>query len=532
MTLAAALLAALVSAKQPGLPAEIRARKPTRASVSSGAPPSPEDIEKQIHARFQRWRADPVGFVEEELGGKPDEWQRDTLIAAATNPRIAMSACKGPGKTCVLAWIVWWFMALHPNAQVMAVSITKENLKDNLWKELATWQAKSALLQKAFDHGGDKIRHREHPKTWWVSARSFPKQADATQQANTLAGFHGKNIMVVLDEVSDYPMGVLSAAEAIFAVKGQRAKLVIAGNPTRNSGPLYTVVTSPKGWVIVRITGDPLDPKRSPRIDIDWAQGEIDKYGRDNAWVMCNILGLFPPSASDQLIAINLVLDAMRRDAPKLSYRADARVWGVDPARFGDDEAVLMRRQGVLMRKAIVWRNLDGVELAVRIAKEIHDAEKAGEPPDAIFIDVGGNGSSCFDHLVYLGFDELVHPVDFGSKADDSSRYANKRTEIWFALADWLKRKPAMLPHDMVLQAELPAPTFDFRVVNKRTVFILEKKEDMKARGVASPNRADGAALTFTDPVAAKSREARNKEAREEGRSNKAKVDYNPLEGF
>lgn len=483
-------------------------------------------IALKLEADIKRWRADPVAFVREQFAAEPDEWQKDVLASVALDPKVAMSACKGPGKSCVLAWIVWWFLVCHYDAQVVCVSITRDNLRDNLWKEIATWGSKSALVVSMFNIGKERIENKTRPVQWWVSARGFAQDADQTQQANTLAGLHNPDVMIVLDELGDYPVGVLAAAEAIFATKGQNARLVCAGNPTSTKHALHTVVSNPTGWKLITITGDPDDPKRSPRISLDWAKAEIAKHGRDNPWIMVNILGEFPPGGSMQLIPSNLVTAAMRRDVPARAYMGDARIWGIDPARFGDDEIVLMRRQGILARRAITWRNKNGTQLGDAIAHEIHEHTKRGEKPDAIFIDVGSVGSSAYDRLCVLGFEHLVQPVDFGGGADRPDIYANKRAEMWILMKDWLTKVKACLPNDPILAAELQGPEYDFRVVHKQTVYILEAKADMKTRGVQSPNRADALCLTFAAPVEPHSQEERER-ANPKAR---AKMDYDPLE--
>lgn len=486
--------------------------------------------------KLRRWRADPVAFVREELDAEPDDWQATALRVAAVHPRLAMSACKGPGKSCVLAWIILWFIAVHVNAQVMVVSITAANLKDNLWKELAMWKGKSELLRRAFNLTAERITSTEpgYEKTWWVSARAFSQNADATAQSNTLAGFHAEHCMIVLDEVGGYPNGVVVAAEAIFANEGNK-HIIAAGNPEDVQGPLYAM-TVDKRYHVIKITGDPDDPNRSPRISMEWAKAEIAKWGRENPWVMVNILGEFPPAGSKQLISINDVLAGMERDAPYLHYRSESRVWGLDPSRFGDDEASLARRQGILVRPFKIWRNLDGTELGDEVASLLLEAQLAGEKdprgheqlPDALFVDVGGVGASAFDRLKVLGWEDILIPVDFAGAPRDA-RFLNKRAEMWWDMAIWIKTFPVMLPKDAVLRAELPAPNYDYKVVGKRTVFVIEKKEDMKKRGVNSPNRADSLCITHAAPVIPKSRTARE-EAAVSARTTKCRTDYNPLE--
>lgn len=482
-------------------------------------------------SKMRAWRKDPIAFVRDVFKAEPDAWQARVLTALA-NPKtrkLAMKACKGPGKSCVSAWSIWWIMACHVDAQGLCVSITAANLADNLWKELALWHSKSALLQAAFTVDSEFLRSKERPKTWWCHARSFPQQADKDQQANTLAGLHGNCVFIVLDEVGDYPDGVLAAAEGIFANAGSGIEqwLIIAGNPTRSAGPLYRVCTREADlWEIVTITGDPDDPQRSPRISLDWAREQISKLGRDNPWVMVNVLGEFPGVSSNQLIGHERTSKAMARDVPLLSYSSEPIVWGLDPARYGDDEMALARRQGLLCRKFFSWRNLNGPELARKVLALRAKAEADGEAPDKLFIDVGSVGSSCYDHLVELGYGRWVIPVDFGGSADDASIYANKRAEIWGRMAQWVNERPVSLPNDPVLFAELTAPTYGYRVVNKRTVLLIESKDDMKKRGVASPNRADALALTFAAPVANRIEQGDSSYAR----GTSCKSDFNPFQ--
>lgn len=477
-------------------------------------------------SKLKRWHDDPVVFVRESFGATPDAWQEKALASCRDNPRTAMSACKGPGKSCTLAWLIWWFLSTRIDAQLIVLSVTADNLKDNLWKELSYWAQKAPILTKSFKITAERITSTIHPKTWWASARAFSQSADITQQANTLAGFHGAHIMVVLDEVGDYPDGVVVAAEAIFANENIEAKLVVAGNPTDTQGPLYRITErDAKRWNVIYITGDPDDPYRSPRIGLEWAKQQIEDWGIDNPWVRVNVLGKFPQASADQLISQEVVRAAQQRRKIEHEYNKAARVWGLDPARFGDDEAVLFKRQGSYAWPAKTWRNKSGTDLASLVAAELLKADGANELPDTLFCDVGGQGAACYEHLVVLGWGHIVIPVDFGGSPDDE-RFLNKRAEMWWRLGDWLKTMQPQIPADQVLASEMPAPKFFYRVSGKRTKFVLESKDDMKKRGVTSPNRADALALTFAGPVAPRSRGVEQESIGQ----TKVKTIYNPLD--
>jgi hypothetical protein len=468
--------------------------------AAAGSNPPFDPTEEQAIQAIVAWHDDPVLFVRQVFGAIPDEWQADALRAIARDPRVGMSACKGPGKSCVEAWAVWWWEDTRVDAQCICTSITGANLKDGLWKELAFWHSKSPLLARVFTIKGERITHNERPKTWWVSARTWAQGADATQQADSMSGFHGPAVMIVLDEMGSYPDGVVVAAEAIFANQGvAEARLVAAWNPTRTDGPAFRVTTRDrKRWTIIYVTGDPDDPKRSPRISKEWAQGMIDDWGREFDWVRVNVLGLFPNAAEDKLLGPNDVMLAEQRDAPRAAFVNEPVVWGLDVARFGSDSSVLRKRQGPIAFRGYTFRNLDGVELANRVSLIIQkDMADGARRPDAMVVDQTGVGASAVDHLKLLGWGDILIACDFAESADDSERFMDKRAEMWWRMAAWVKGPGCLPSSSMVLGSELTAPIFKFAKRAKRTAFVLESKDDMRARGVGSPDDADALAMTF-----------------------------------
>jgi len=446
--------------------------------------------------RLRRWRADPRIFARECLRLEPDAWQDEVLAAAITNPRVALKASKGPGKSWLLAVLMWWFMATRLHPKIVATSITGDNLADGLWTELAKLQQRSDFLKAAFRWTATRIAAVDHPETWWMSARTWPKGGDASQQADTLAGVHADNVMFVLDEAGGIPDAVAAAAEGGLAnaskEHGREARFLIAGNPTHLSGPLYRACTSERGlWFVYEISGDPDDPKRAPRVDLEWARAQIAKYGRDNPFVLVNVFGKFPPSSSNALFGPDAVAEAMKRVIPEAAYKHDVKVMGVDVARFGDDRTVIALRQGRVAFTPKVLRNLDTMQVAGQVALAF-DRHK----PDAIFVDQATFGAGVLDRLVQLGYPALG--VDFGGKPVTDTKYANRRAEMWFLMAEWVKAG-GVLPNMPELVAELTTPTYKF---NEHNALQLEKKSEIKKRTGVSPDIADALGLTFAAPVA------------------------------
>jgi hypothetical protein len=124
------------------------------------------------------WKDDPPRFVRQVLRATPDPWQDEVLAAFPNHQRMAMKACKGPGKTAVEAWLAWHFLATRDNPKIAATSVTADNLSDNLWAEMAKWQARSEMLSAAFVWTKTRIFSRAEPENWWMSARSLARTAD------------------------------------------------------------------------------------------------------------------------------------------------------------------------------------------------------------------------------------------------------------------------------------------------------------------------------------------------------------------
>lgn len=439
-------------------------------------------------------------MVRELFGVTPDPWQDNVLAAFPTAQRIAMLASKGPGKTTCEAWLAWNFLLTRPHPNIAAVSITAENLADNLWKEMAKWLDKSELLKSAFEWKKTRIEYRDKPATWWMSARSWPRNGSRDEQANTLAGLHAEYVMFVLDESGGIPDAVLVSAEAALSTCTE-GHILQGGNPTHREGSLFRAHQARDRWVVFEVNGDPDNPLRSPRVSIEWARDQIREYGRDNPWVLVNVFGQFPPTSINTLIGEEEIRAATLRSYRPEDIAKAARVLGVDVARFGDDASVCWPRQGLVAFKPMRWRGLNSVEGGAAVAR------KANEwGADAIFVDdTGGYGAGWIDHMRLLG--KAPIGIGFASSASDP-RYYNKRTEMYFDAVNWIMQGGQLPPMDTPGMAELTAALSRTTYTFKGDRMLLEPKEMVKERLGYSPDDADSFCLTHAQPVIARARES------------------------
>ena len=204
----------------------------------------------------------------------------------------------------------------------------------------------------------------------------------------------------------------------------------------------------------------------------------------------------FSAAGDDQLISLVDVEAAARRVYVQRDVEGMPRILGVDPARFGDDRSVIVKRQGLQMFDPLIFRGLNNMDLASRVAAVIEDWK-----PQGVFIDSGA-GAGVIDRLRQLHYD--VTEVAFGGKATAERQYVNKRTEMWWSVKDWIAAGGA-IPNDPALKQELATPIYWFDPAGRK---VLESKDDIKERllkgkegGGGSPDIADALALTFAHPV-------------------------------
>lgn len=260
------------------------------------------------------------------------------------------------------------------------------------------------------------------------------------------------------------------------------------------------------------------DTDALPRSEVERLQQTMD----EQAWrreMLCD----FSAAGDDQLISLADVEEATKRHLRRDQYEFAPVIIGVDPARFGDDRSVIAVRQGLLCKELRAFHKVDNMALAGYVGQAIEDFNA-----DAVFVDAG-NGAGVIDKLRQMGYD--VTEVHFGGKSS-KPRYANKRAEMWFEMRDWLTAG-GVIPRNSSLMQDLAAPTYHFTPTDQ---VMLEPKDDIKKRGLPSPDLGDALACTFAFPVRKERNLAREAAAiagyRQPKQMAQRVTSFDPLAGF
>ena len=199
----------------------------------------------------------------------------------------------------------------------------------------------------------------------------------------------------------------------------------------------------------------------------------------------------FSIAAENTLLGGDDIEAACKRSYSEMDVVGSTCVMGVDVARFGGDRSVIAVRRGLVMMEPIVFNSIDTMTLAGAVIKA-----KERFKPDAIFIDSGAMGAGVIDRIRQLGHSCM--DIAFGGKAIDSNKYSNRRAEMYFRLADAIKKGGASLPDVPTLREELANVYYTYDPSGRLK---LKSKEDIKALLGRSPDMADAFALTYAESV-------------------------------
>lgn len=231
-------------------------------------------------------------------------------------------------------------------------------------------------------------------------------------------------------------------------------------------------------WLALHLPASKTKVLSASRLEIERANKSASQYAREYE---CS----FDEPDVQQFISSDIV-DAARN---RKSVATGPKVLGVDVARFGDDRTVVLFRNGDVIEREWIrtWRGLDLMQTSAMVAEAINDWK-----PQTTFVDGVGVGGGVVDRLRQMQFN--VIDVNAGGKASHDTRFLNLRAEMWSRMRDWLKERGDIPAERDDLADDLTAPLYEFDL---RGRLQLEKKADMKDRGLPSPDLADALALTF-----------------------------------
>ena len=455
-------------------------------------------IAKFIRGRISRWRDDPILFADELLSFTPDEWQKDALIDLRDNKRVSIKSGQGVGKTGLEAVAFLWFFTCFSYTRVVATAPTKQQLHDVLWAEIDKWMSRSPLLSQMLRWTKTHIYMVGYEKRWFGVART------ATRPEN-MQGFHEDNMLFIVDEASGVADPIMEAV--LGTLTGENNKLLLCGNPTRTSGTFYDSQTRDRSLYKCH-TVSSMDSKRTNKESID---SLIRKYGWDSNVVRVRVRGEFPNQEDDVFIALSLIEQCSNRvyELPE-EMETPFVILGCDVARFGDDETIIYRNYKGHCKLVFKKRGQDLMATAGELVHQfLKIKEEYPEYDGRVYINIDdtGLGGGVTDRLREVKAERslgkmFIIPINAAEKIEtdtaagkkSAEHYNNLTTDMWANMRDQLEQRTIVIEDDEETVAQLSARKYRMASNGKIEV---EPKQEMKKRGLDSPDRGDALALSL-----------------------------------
>lgn len=268
---------------------------------------------------------EPVYFTQDIIRAKPDRNQIDILNSVRDYPMTSVRSGHGIGKTAVESWVIIWFLLTRPFPKIPCTAPTKHQLIDILWAEVSKWLRNNPALQQEIIWTAEKLYLKGYKEEWFAVPRT-------ATNPDALQGFHSDHLLFVMDEASG--ISDKTFEPVLGALTGPDAKLLMMGNPTRLAGFFFdSHHKNRESYKTIHVDG-----RDSGRVERDFIQKIIDMFGEDSDVFRVRVEGNFPKAQPDSFIAIEWAEKAAKIKIESPGERLD---FGVDVARYGDDESVI-----------------------------------------------------------------------------------------------------------------------------------------------------------------------------------------------
>ncbi|MER7761529.1 hypothetical protein [Streptomyces sp. NPDC097619] len=518
------------------------------------------EVERETGSLYGLWHDTPSGFIEDCLGESIWSKQREIVDAIPFNKRVACPAGFGVGKTWIAGRVVAWAGAVNPPGTMVIVTTATRfrQVRNQLWPHIRKTVARAGLPGRC-DTTQWKVPDAYGNDVTVAYGFTAPEGDEAAMQ-----GIHGTpKLLIIVDEAGGIARAIgagtnnlLTGDARMLAIGNPPSDdprswfetLCEEGdNPEKPGTVTVPIATfdSPaiSGEYVPYCNDCPAGvPRHSLAIhlpDMDWVDRTIREYGEDHPYVQSKVYARFPKGGGGKTIPITWVEDAQKNTDPTgpgwirlcdlglegetATHTVRRGSWvrlGVDVAADGGDEFTIYRVVG----DAVEHRhhssgaaNDNQVTVAKKVLEEIHAAERLAQALGStakvhVKVDKNGLGHGAVSMLTVWGDNGRHHSEVIGVMVSESPerddpgavmRPYRKRDEMWIAGRALLQPDPATgtgrlrLRVDRAAGIQLTTPNLG---QNAGGYAVVESKKQMKARGMKSPDRAEGILLALYEP--------------------------------
>jgi len=487
----------------------------------------------EMQARSRLYFNNPVMWARDHLGIQLWPQQGEVAMAVVTDKNVAVKAGHEVGKSFVAGVLICWWIDTRWNLPggcfVVSTAPSTKQINAVVWREVRRmWAMSQARYRdKIIDHALPGYitsdAHWKLPSGIELGYGTKPPEG----KDDTMSGIHARYVLAVGDEAVGLGEKLIGDLANITSNATSRRFLICnPTNPLSYVGQIFKENTGT--WSLHTISvfdspnfhgggkcechpnekfgfGMPIEVLET-LVDQSYVDDKIRDYGIKHAEYISRVLGEFAWDMGPTLISPEDMACGLDCDV-ELSTDS-LPVLGVDVSRSkkGDMNTVYSFQAGSIKKNG-QWADANQLRFvdawneknAMRTADKIHEHAMALGVTQ-VRIDGSGLGGPIADRVVELANNRyLVIEMIGGNPSPEKLRYYNARA-WWYA--DFQARLSKGLIdidlEDSKLQEELLGIETKFPKQGVQKMLI-ESKEDMRKRGVGSPDYADAAVYAAAD---------------------------------
>ena len=444
---------------------------------------------------------DPVLWAEEVLGAELYSKQKEMLRSLANNKRTAVKSAHSTGKSYTMGIAAcWWVSTRGSNSLVVSTAPTYNQVHNILWEEVRKHFVEHGLMGKITQDDQWKIPVEGIDDKG--NKRIIEKQVafgrrPADMDMSAFQGLHRPDgVLFLIDEAVGCPEMIFTAAEVnttaancrILAIANPDDYQSAFGKIFKREDPTWNRMTI-SVHDTPNFTGEPVSEHLSALLpQPQWVEDMKIQWGEESSRFKSKILAEFPEESDSMFFTQTAIDKSIDHDVPE-DFEKEC-IFGVDIARMGEDYNSIYINRGGRLRLHSTWNKVTLTETAGRIHRAAID-EMATE----IRIDGSGIGAGVIDILMNDStYDRKPYKViaKIGSgRSPDTLRWLNARALYYDQMREKMQTSQLDIdPKDEKLLDEMLMIKFKF---SPKGGIQIESKDDMRSRGMKSPDNLDAA---------------------------------------
>lgn len=402
------------------------------------------------------------------LGLDPYEWEIEAAEAVASGKPTALVAANGSGKTAMVSVVLLlWFLYTFPRGIAMVTSGSWLQLETQLWPNLLLHRGRFP----AWKWLSDRIETQEGG---FVQAYSVREPGRAEGHHQNLAA--GRPLFLLIDEAKSVPEAIYQALSRCTPTY-----TLLTSSPGAPRGTFYAAFRR-NSRLYHRIKVSAFDCPHIPASRIEMAQALYGPEYERNPVYRSMILGEFTEGDDAMIISRELVERAL---SSRPAFR-DGTAYGGSDWAAGGDETTAAERRGNRLRLIFANRERDTMRAAELVVGQFR---QRGIRQGNAWGDAHGLGLPIIQAAKRF-YDYRISEFYGGTRGDDPDHYADLNIEAWMCFRQALERGELLFDEGLD-ETSITQLTDRYLTWDAKGHLRCESKDDMRERGLSSPDRAD-----------------------------------------